>query len=451
MSDVNERLQFVKISEAERLILRNFAKIVEGGIDKIMESFYASVMTTPTLAAMFKNPQHAEHARAAQKRHWLNLFSAKFDDDYYRSVREIGKAHSRIGLEPRWYIGGYSLALAQLLALATRHYGGSWLNRRGKASLEEVHSAVTRAVLLDIDLALSVYLDEEQARHQAFVDRLSHDFEGSVVSLIDDLRNGAAHIDGGAQEMHDAASTAAQQAATVAEASSSTNASVQTVASAIEEMSVAIQEISGHLARQVSVSASALENGHAADEQARGLTECADRIGAAVKLISDVASQTNMLALNATIEAARAGEAGKGFAVVAGEVKHLANQTAKATEDITRLVDEVRSSATATAASIRQVTGTIGSLDQATGAIAAAIEEQTAATRTIAESVSHAATSTRQASDGITQVRDVVETTEKCADTTRRGISALTEQSCRLREYTIAFVAKLSEKQLKTV
>ncbi|MCR6631040.1 MAG: globin-coupled sensor protein [Magnetospirillum sp.] len=443
MYDMNERLDFIRFSQDDREALRRFREIVEPNIDDILEAFYSHISRHPSVSRFFSNEQHMAHAKKAQRTHWLNLFSATFDQNYFHSVREIGRTHSRIGLEPRWYIGGYSLVLADLLAVAARMPRPWLLKSQAKPSLEATLSVISRAVLLDIELALSVYLDEEKATHDRFVERIGDEFSSSVLNIVTSLKSEAGTIGDDATQLHVAANDAGDRARAVADASLSASANVQMVASAIEEMAVSIREISSHLSRQVSISTTAMESGRHADEQAHGLTDCAQRIGDAVKLISDVAAQTNLLALNATIEAARAGEAGKGFAVVAHEVKALANQVARATAEIGQLVNEVRSVAVATAASIQQVTGTIGQLDEATGAIATAVEQQSAATRTIAENVHQAVTCTETVTSNISQVRDVVQMTERCADSTRSGVSALASQACHLHTEVNAFIGKL--------
>jgi|AGTN01.1.fsa_nt_gi Methyl-accepting chemotaxis protein len=443
MNTLGERLEFLDISQEDCALLHSFKKTLETRIDGLLDKFYEKLLSTPELAPLFKNAAHIEHAKAAQRGHWMRLFSAQFDEGYYQSVRDIGRAHSRIGLQPRWYIGGYAMVLGELLAAASECCPPGLLARRHTPELVKLHSAITRLVMLDIDLALSVYLDEEKAVHDRFVERIGTEFTGSVLGIVDELVHEAEHIGGEATELHKAAESAGTQARTVAEASEGTNANVQMVAAAVEEMSVSIREISSHLSNQVTISAQALNDGHQADRHAKSLTECAARIGEAVGLISDIAAQTNLLALNATIEAARAGDSGKGFAVVANEVKALANQVARTTNDIRTLVDEVRSVASSTADAIQAVTGTIAEMDHATGAIAAAVEEQSAATRTIAENVHEAARSTQTVTVTINEVRDIVVLTERCADNTKLGMDVLAGRATRLHGHVNQFVQQL--------
>lgn len=442
MNSIDDRLDFLGITQEDRQILREFKTDFEKIIDPLLESFYKKILSIPELAQKFPSNVSINRAKTAQREHWLRMFSAEFDDEYYKSSREIGLTHSRIGLDPRWYIGGYSLVLADLIqAVVTR---SGFFGRRDIEREHKLRSAICRVVLLDTELALSVYLDEEKAVHQRFVEAISNEFSLSVVHIVTELVDEAGQIGTEANQLHDAAETACSQANTVVEATKNTNVNVQMVASSVEEMSVAIQEVSSHLARQVRVSAQAMENGQIADRNARSLTECAERIGKAVGLIRDIATQTNLLALNATIEAARAGEAGKGFAVVAGEVNALSSQVARTTEDIRLLVDEVRSVAAATVQAIQKVNGTLEEMDQATGAIAAAVEEQSVATRNISENVQQAAHSTQTVTDAIDQVRDIVSFTEQCANDTKSGLTSLSGRAELVNGQVKRFVEKLT-------
>ncbi len=190
----------------------------------------------------------------------------------------------------------------------------------------------------------------------------------------------------------------------VAAASEQAAANVQTVAAAAEELSASIREINHQVTQSSHITGEAVEEARRTNEQVKGLAEAAARIGEVLQLISDIANQTNLLALNATIEAARAGEAGKGFAVVASEVKNLANQTAKATEEISAKVGEIQTATDQSVVAIEGIGKTIGDINEIASAIAAAVEEQGAATQEIARNVEQASTGTQEVSSSITHV-----------------------------------------------
>ena len=234
--------------------------------------------------------------------------------------------------------------------------------------------------------------------------KLASDLESSI-------KNGVAGLIGKTEQLNDMAGRMANTAervndesSTVASAAEEATTNVQTVSSATEEMSSAIQEITRQVADSTEIAGKAVLEAQKTNDTVNGLAESAQKIGEVVKLISDIAEQTNLLALNATIEAARAGEAGKGFAVVASEVKSLANQTAKATEEIGQQINDMQSVTEKAVGAIQGIGGTISQMDDIAKAIAASMEQQGAATQEIARSVQEAATGTADVSASITKV-----------------------------------------------
>ena len=242
-------------------------------------------------------------------------------------------------------------------------------------------------------------------RRQAMLD-LATKFEGTVGGIVEGVAASATGLQSIAQSIATTSEETSQRSTAVTMASEQATLNVQTVASAAEELSASIQEIG----RQVSQAAEIIQQGVRqsvqSNEQVKGLTAAADKIGDVVKLISDIAGQTNLLALNATIEAARAGDAGKGFAVVASEVKALATQTARATQEIAAQIKTIQEATRVAAQSIQSVTETIGEVSETATAIASAVEEQGAATREISRNVLEAAHGTAEVSGNITGVRE---------------------------------------------
>jgi len=240
-------------------------------------------------------------------------------------------------------------------------------------------------------------------RRQAMLD-LAGRFETNVGGIVNDVASAAIQLQATAQEMTVTAEETSQRSTAVAAASEQATQNVQTVSAATEELSASTQEIS----RQVNRAASIIENGvkqaTQSNDKVRGLAAAAEKIGDVVKIINDIAGQTNLLALNATIEAARAGDAGKGFAVVASEVKLLADQTARATEEIAGQVRAIQEATQSSAASIQSVTETIERVNETTATIAAAVVEQGAATQEIARNVLEAAKGTRDVTHNIVGV-----------------------------------------------
>lgn len=214
-----------------------------------------------------------------------------------------------------------------------------------------------------------------------------------------------------AQEMSAASARTIQQSATVAAASEEAAVNVQTVASAAEELSASISEISRQVQQSSSIIQEGVREADRTNNQIGIMVGAAQKIGNVVKLISEIASQTNLLALNATIEAARAGEAGKGFAVVASEVKNLANQTAKATDEIGLNITEMQSVTEVSVEAVKAIGTTIGRMNEISTGIASAIEEQGAATQEIARNVQEASAGTAEVSANVVGINDAATST----------------------------------------
>jgi methyl-accepting chemotaxis protein len=247
-----------------------------------------------------------------------------------------------------------------------------------------------------------------------------------------------------ASTMSTTAEETARQANAVAAAAEEASTNVQTVASATEELTSSIREISAQVSSSSEIARRAVDQSTQTNAKVKGLAEAAQRIGAVVKLISDIASQTNLLALNATIEAARAGDAGKGFAVVASEVKSLANQTAKATEEISQQISEIQTETGASVEAIESIGGTIREIDQITAAIAAAIEEQAAATQEISRNVQQASAGTQEVSSNIVGVHQAADQSGRVAGNVRSSADTLSTEARALRARIDGFLGDVA-------
>jgi len=302
---------------------------------------------------------------------------------------------------------------------------------------------VLRDGLIEVDRLRAEATETEramQAKRRDDAAKLAESFERSVGAVVGELNESARALQGSAQSMRGTAEEASAQATAVGAASEQASANVQTVAASAEELSASIQEISRRVAESATMSRQAVDEAARTGETVQGLVTLAGKIGDVTKLISQIASQTNLLALNATIEAARAGDAGKGFAVVASEVKGLAAQTAKATEEIGAQIEAIQAASTRTVTAIDAITGTIRALDGISGAIAAAVEEQGAATQEISRNVQQAATGTSQVTTTIAGVAQAAgETGRVSADVNERA-SGVAAQAERLRADVRAFL-----------
>jgi methyl-accepting chemotaxis protein len=311
--------------------------------------------------------------------------------------------------------------------------------------------AMARAVqvfkdgLIQADRLAAAEAAEQQAkqRRNEAVERLVRDFEGTMAGVLETVGTSAGQLDSTARGMADVARQTSGDAASASTAAGQTSANVQTVAAATEEMASSIQEIGRQVSRSTTIAGQAVEQATRTNETVLGLANAAQKIGEVVQLINNIASQTNLLALNATIEAARAGEAGKGFAVVASEVKNLANQTARATEDIGAQVQAIQSATGGAVSAIQGITGTIVSINEISTAIAAAVEEQGAATQEISRNVQQAANGTQEVTGNIERVSIAAGETGAAAGQVLGAAGDLTRQADTLRHEVEGFLTAI--------
>ena len=290
-------------------------------------------------------------------------------------------------------------------------------------------------------------LAEEQRKEQEVrgkrakaLEDLSKTFETSVSGVLAEVTTASESMKVTAEGMSATAEETTVQATTVAAAAEQASTNVQTVASAAEELSSSISEISRQVEQSSEIAKKAVSDAQKTDEQIQGLATAAQKIGEVVALITDIADQTNLLALNATIEAARAGDAGKGFAVVASEVKNLANQTAKATEEISAQIGGIQSATRDAVTAIQGIGKTIGEIDEIASAIAAAVEEQGAATQEIARNVEQAAAGTTEVTSNITGVNTAADETGQAANQVLEAVGVLSMQSGNLTDQVEGFL-----------
>jgi methyl-accepting chemotaxis protein len=301
--------------------------------------------------------------------------------------------------------------------------------------------AMAGALLVFRDNALRAdRLAAEQERESASrearartLEELARHFDQSVSGVLGTVETALNDLEKTAHAMSINSQQTTRQATSVAAASEEASASVQTVASAAEELSSSIAEIARQVAQSSRVSQAASDEANHTNDMVVGLAETSTRIGDVVRLINDIASQTNLLALNATIEAARAGDAGKGFAVVANEVKSLANQTARATDEISAQIGAVQGATQQAVTAIGGIVARIREINEIATAIASAVEEQSAATAEIARNVQQAASGTQEVSATIGSVRHAAAETGTAADLVLASSGTLSQGSNQLK------------------
>jgi methyl-accepting chemotaxis protein len=429
---LQERLDFMGIDGRMQEVLRDLRPSIAKFIGPALDAFYDKARRVPATGRLFSDDAHIAHARAKQLEHWRVIASAEFGAEYAEKVQAIGKAHARLGLEPRWYIGGYALIVEQLIhSLTAENRPGIW--RRSKAdahTMSETVSAVVKAVMLDMDLAISTYLsalDEErqraeQARLEAEknqaealnvltqalerlatgdlrtriaaplateFDKLKADFNATALKLqevMSTIRSSSGSINAGTRDIASAAEDLSQRTETQA-------ASLEETAAALDQITTTVKNAAQGAASARDVVAAAKEDaqkGGAVVKRAvaamGGIDNSSEEIGQIIGVIDEIAFQTNLLALNAGVEAARAGEAGRGFAVVASEVRALAQRSADAAKQTklliansTEQVKEGVALVTETGKSFERIAGQVSDISSVVTDIANGAQQQVTA------------------------------------------------------------------------
>lgn len=441
---LRERLDFLGVTEDVLTSLRANRGAVDKALPHALDTFYKIISTWPSLRSMFSGQGHMDKAKDLQIRHWSNIVRGDFGPQYEKSILTIGHTHSRIGLEPRWYIGGYAHLTSMLIAAVVNDtLSGPLTSGAKKADLSARLEALIKAVFLDMDLAISTYLSADKSRYEQMLDKMTDSFDKNVTSFLTDVSKSSVTLSKTSSELTTLAELSLSQSEELSSASEVSASSSNIVAATMEELSASVQEINTQISRSSQISAGAASKSDDATKAITALQESAAKIEDIIHLIRDVAEQTNLLALNATIEAARAGEAGKGFAVVASEVKGLANQTSSATAEISSHVQNVLQAIQATVTVISEIGGTIGELNEVSASISAAMEEQTAAIGEVVRSMQSTADSARKTQEITHHVADTARSTENVAGVVNSAALDLHGMNDRLRGELETFLSSL--------
>ena len=320
---------------------------------------------------------------------------------------------------------------------------------------DEIGRIATALGVFKDDLAQSHALREQQTQAEKALQeqarqergRLAQRLEGSVMSVVDSVGKSTEQLSGQANNLAAVSGDVRGRLGEVDATSLTLSGNVQRVAAATEELSATVAEIGHQARRSTEVSQTAVTEAERANRMVESLAEAAHKIGDVVSLIQNIASQTNLLALNATIEAARAGEAGKGFAVVAGEVKTLASQTARATDEITQQIAAVQTATHDAVEAIERIGATIGEINGISNEIASAVAQQGDATLEISRNAQDAAAGTRLVTDNIGILRRATDDTDQAAGTIAEAVEVLAGHSRRLHDDFADFIRNMREEQ----
>ena len=325
-----------------------------------------------------------------------------------------------------------------LKALANGSYD---MNVTGTGRQDEIGDIAKAALVFKENGLAKIRMEAErkEAEQRAIAVRkqdmlkLANDFEGAVGEIIDTVSSASTELEASAGTLTSTAERSQQLTTMVAAASEEASTNVQSVASATEQMASSVNEISRQVQTSASIANEAVAQARKTNDRVGELAQAASRIGDVVELINTIAGQTNLLALNATIEAARAGEAGRGFAVVAAEVKALAEQTAKATGEISQQISGIQGATQDSVSAIKEIGDTIGKMSEIASTIASAVEQQGAATQEISRNVQQAAVGTQEVSSNITDVQRGSTETGSASSQVLSAAQSLSRDSNRLK------------------
>ena len=447
-------------------------KVYRTALDKTCaETIRLAELPSSTLEARAKADDLMNRTCGPALNETLKLTAAMIED--FKALRDQQKAETAAGAQ--WSatvtLTGIAATIIAIVALAffmtrqtvvapllammkqTEALGRGELDRRfdlGKRS-DEIGSLATalevlRTQLREAEVLRARAAETEQQRaeemRRARIE-IADQFQARMGSLAETFVRSAQEVADSAKNLSATAEETSRQAQAVSGAAEEASANVQTTAASTEEMSASIRDISRQVARSNEIADTAAAEASRTDTDVKALAIAATKIGEVVELISNIAAQTNLLALNATIEAARAGEAGRGFAVVASEVKQLASQTAKATEEISAKIGEIQAATDRTVGSIDKINGTIAQIQQISGDIAAAIEQQAAATDEISANTQQAARGTEAVTSNINGVGRAAEMTG-AASTQLMGLSnSLSGQANELQQEVVDLVKQI--------
>lgn len=438
------RLEIAELDAPAKARLNELRPLFARVLPAIVENFCRYAAKHESTVTSLRDPQFIQESIRLHLVHWELIGAANFADELSRSALDICHHHQKMGIAPPWYMGTRMIFLSTQLSKAVAasvtipRYGRSVQVAHDKRA--EMCSTFAMAATLDMEVTTAGYFgSNRQIRKDSITNA-----KGRFSAMITTLTAASRDLTATAERLSTNTDNSTRLAGVVAGASSEASSNVQTVAAATGQLANSVQEIARQVSESSRVAGAAVEQANQTNARINSLSQAANRIGDVVKLITSVAEQTNLLALNATIEAARAGDAGRGFAVVAQEVKALASQTAKATDEIGTQIAGMQAATQEAVSSIKMIGMTINQISTITTAISSSIDEQGKATQDIAQNIQRAAAGTSQVADTIAQVSNSSVETGAVSGHLLASAKSLFDETARLESDIDGFLTSIA-------
>jgi methyl-accepting chemotaxis protein len=406
------RLAMHRIDDRVRSVLAETWPLLMPHLEKTIDGMLVAMTHLPTVGGVVEH--NKEMIRQLEVAHFKALLGGQLDRYYAESCRNTVQKEAELGFDARIRSTSGNFVIQMTLDVLARKY------RVSSAKVAERGRAVAKVISFDVSNAMTLHrqaAEKAAQERRGVIDAAIADFDAAIGEVIEAIKETAASLTNTSSMLRQVAEDTLSRMASASGASAETAQRMDLTVTATEELSGSIQEIGQQATNGLGMAQSAVADTERTQHVIGSLNDAAERIGSVVGTISAIAAQTNLLALNATIEAARAGEAGKGFAVVAAEVKTLANQTSRATGDISQQVAAIQEATKRSVEEISAIARTIGKLTTVSTSIASAVQQQSMTTRGIAESIHTAAGHTARASVEINSVDEAV----------TRGVAAVGE------------------------